>query len=449
MVWIFGGGFYVGDIHSYPGTYFVQRSIEIGKPVIYVAINYRLGLYGFPPGQAAADAGALNLGLKDQRLALEWVQSNIEYFGGGRNKVTIFGNSAGAISSSYQSLYRSGNIKGAFRGMILGSGAPSTLYVRQPNDPVREQASQFIVNATGCATASNQFECIRAAPASVLSQANKDVVKVTFINHLKTLVYMPKTTPLKVDPYYSSVGRVPATTGPTTAPGDDFLPDRPAKLIHSGRFAKVPFISGNQLDEGTVFVDGANADSDQDLINAAATVDISNKAMGELLQYYPTPLEYGSPYNTGNQTFGQGTQYKRFASIYGDYAFQAARRDHLNTARKFGVKVWAYIMSEKPLDFVPLYGIRHGENVPFFMQSYSVSNVTATPAQVDLQRAIGDYWIAFAYNLDPNPPAELNYPTWPAYGLNKTALQLLASNITLVQDTNRTDATDFIIKLYG
>ncbi|KAG8749917.1 hypothetical protein FRC12_013164 [Ceratobasidium sp. 428] len=429
MVWIFGGGFYVGDIHSYPGTYFVQRSIEIGKPVIYVAINYRLGLYGFPPGQAAADAGALNLGLKDQRLALEWVQSNIEYFGGDRNKVTIFGNSAGAISSSYQSLYRGGNIKGAFRSMILGSGAPSTLYVRQPNDPVREQAFQFIVNATGCAAASNQFECIRAAPASVHSQANKDVVKV--------------------DPYYSSVGRVPATTGPTTAPGDDFLPDQPAKLIHNGRFAKVPFISGSQLDEGTVFVDGANANSDQDLIDLAATVDISNKAMEELLQYYPTPPEYGSPYNTGNQTFGQGTQYKRFASIYGDYAFQAARRDHLNVAQKFGVKVWAYIMSEKPLNFVPLYGIRHGGNVPFFMQSYSVSNVTATPAQVDLQRAIGDYWIAFAYNLDPNPSAELNHPEWPAYGLNKTALQLLSSNITLVQDTNRTDATDFIIRLYG
>ncbi|KAG8703461.1 hypothetical protein FRC09_004149 [Ceratobasidium sp. 395] len=342
---------------------------------------------------------------------------------------------------------RGGNIGGAFRSMILGSGAPSTLYVRQPNDSVREQAFQFIVNATGCAAASNQFECIRAAPASTLSQANKDVVKVTFLNRLGELARSNKL--LKVDPYYNSVGPIPATTGPTMAPGDDFLPDQPAKLIHSGRFAKIPFISGNQLDEGTVFVDGANTNSDQDLINAAAAVDISNKAMEELLHYYPTPPEYGSPYNTGDQTFGQGAQYKRFASIYGDYALQAARRDHLNVAQKFGVKVWAYIMSEKPLNFVPLYGIRHGGNVPFFMQSYSVSNVTATPAQVDLQRAIGDYWIAFAYNLDPNPSAELNHPEWPAYGLNKTALQLLSSNITLVQDTNRTDATDFIIRLYG
>ncbi|KAG9084003.1 hypothetical protein FRC07_013770, partial [Ceratobasidium sp. 392] len=86
MVWIHGGGFYIGESARYPGTFFLERATKIGKPVIYVSINYRFGLYGFPPGQAAADAGALNLGLKDQRLALEWIQKNIKYFGGDPSK---------------------------------------------------------------------------------------------------------------------------------------------------------------------------------------------------------------------------------------------------------------------------------------------------------------------------------------------------------------------------
>ncbi|KAG8679150.1 hypothetical protein FRC09_019218, partial [Ceratobasidium sp. 395] len=86
LVWLYGGGFYFGTALGYPGDGIVNASIVTGKPVIYVAPNYRTGIFGFPPGQAAAKAGALNLGLKDQRLALEWVQQNIGYFGGDPNK---------------------------------------------------------------------------------------------------------------------------------------------------------------------------------------------------------------------------------------------------------------------------------------------------------------------------------------------------------------------------
>ncbi|CCO33044.1 Lipase 1 [Rhizoctonia solani AG-1 IB] len=126
MVWIYGGGFYFGSTIYYPGDNLVQTSVELNKPVIYVSINYRTGIYGFPPGQEAVDAGALNLGIKDQRLALEWIQKNIGYFGGDPTKVTLFGNSAGAVSTTYQALYKGGNIGGVFRAMILESGSPST-----------------------------------------------------------------------------------------------------------------------------------------------------------------------------------------------------------------------------------------------------------------------------------------------------------------------------------
>ena len=70
-------------------SYIVQTSVENGQPIIGVSINYRLSFLGFPSGKEPMDAGATNLGLKDQRIALEWIQENIRAFGGDPGKVTI------------------------------------------------------------------------------------------------------------------------------------------------------------------------------------------------------------------------------------------------------------------------------------------------------------------------------------------------------------------------
>lgn len=60
-----------------------------GTPIIYVNFNYRLGPLGFPQGSEADSKGALNLALKDQVAALEWVQHNIGAFGGDKSKVRV------------------------------------------------------------------------------------------------------------------------------------------------------------------------------------------------------------------------------------------------------------------------------------------------------------------------------------------------------------------------
>ena len=95
IFWIFGGGFEFGSTQSYDGTSLIQRSISMGEDVIYVAVNYRVGGFGFLPGSQLAQEGSTNLGLRDQRLGLEWVQENIAAFGGDPTKVTIWGESAG------------------------------------------------------------------------------------------------------------------------------------------------------------------------------------------------------------------------------------------------------------------------------------------------------------------------------------------------------------------
>ncbi|CAE6414041.1 unnamed protein product [Rhizoctonia solani] len=434
MVWIYGGGFYQGEIQRYPGTYLLERANKIGKPIIYVAMNYRLGIYGFPPGQAAADAGGTNLAFKDQRLALEWVHKNIAYFGGDPGKVTIFGVSAGAISAAYQSFYNEGNIGKLFRGMILESGSPTTLNAAQPDDPVREAGFRFIANATNCLDSTAPFECVRNAPADVLSRVNKDL----FV----------------VEPYYRAIGQAPTIFGPTYVPNDEFFPAPIPQLMHSGKFAKIPFISGALLDEGTVFVDGPETSiaDDHDIINWLTArfpglyFGISNvTAVKELLSLYPIHPAAGSPYGTGNETFGRSAQYKRFASLFGDLAFQAPRRDFLRSATNFAVPTWSYIFKERSLDYPPAYGIAHGSDTSFVMQTWGMSTPNASPAAIDLMQTIGDYWINFAYYLNPNPRNNPRRKFWPQYGRAEIALQLLASNVTTFKDSARAEAINFLI----
>ena len=93
VVWIYGGGFATGfNVDSNTNTSCViQASVENGTPIMSVHINYRLGFFGFPGGHQAAAAGITNLGLKDQRLALAWIQENIAGFGGDPDKVTLWG----------------------------------------------------------------------------------------------------------------------------------------------------------------------------------------------------------------------------------------------------------------------------------------------------------------------------------------------------------------------
>lgn len=105
MFWIHGGTFISqnSSYTQYGPDYFLEKNI------VYVAANYRIGIFGFMSTEDLSCPG--NMGLKDLVLALKWVQKNIAYFGGDPNRVTIFGQSAGAVLVSYllQSNSTSGN----------------------------------------------------------------------------------------------------------------------------------------------------------------------------------------------------------------------------------------------------------------------------------------------------------------------------------------------------
>ena len=71
-------------------SFIVENSIKIGKPIMAASIAYRLGPFGFLNGDEIAEAGVRNLGLKDQRLALQWINQNIAGFGGNPELTTIW-----------------------------------------------------------------------------------------------------------------------------------------------------------------------------------------------------------------------------------------------------------------------------------------------------------------------------------------------------------------------
>ncbi|KAI0156593.1 acetylcholinesterase [Xylariaceae sp. FL1272] len=138
-----GGGFTIGGIElpwQIPVSW-VERS----QSHIVVSINYRLGIFGFPNARGLAD-GEQNLGILDQRAALEWTRDNIAAFGGDPTRITQWGRSAGAVSTDVHAYaYRDDPIAQAY---YMESGlALAAAYV---NDTTHSQFS-FVASKVGCA----------------------------------------------------------------------------------------------------------------------------------------------------------------------------------------------------------------------------------------------------------------------------------------------------------
>ena len=172
MVWIHGGGLVTGGSLIYEPSPLVLRG-----NLIVVTINYRLGYLGFFAHHAIDGEGHLNgnYGLMDQQFALQWVKRNIAAFGGDPNRVTIFGESAGA-QSVYSNL-ASLTAAGLFQGAIAESGAYFEFQDYFDNIvPLAqgETSGDAIAAAVGCS--SQTADCLRSVPASTLALQEPGIV---------------------------------------------------------------------------------------------------------------------------------------------------------------------------------------------------------------------------------------------------------------------------------
>jgi para-nitrobenzyl esterase len=158
MVWIHGGAFVRGanSTPTYDGRAFARDG------VVLVGINYRLGV----PGFAVLDGAPTNLGLRDQIAALEWVRANVAAFGGNPDDVTVFGESAGAMSIA--TLMAAPPARGLFHRAIVQSGGATAVCSLEDGRRVgAEIAAHLGVAATASAFAVLDPDVVVAAQSAV------------------------------------------------------------------------------------------------------------------------------------------------------------------------------------------------------------------------------------------------------------------------------------------
>ncbi|MEV7274994.1 carboxylesterase/lipase family protein [Streptomyces bacillaris] len=162
LVWIHGGSLLHGSsaVPVYDGWAFARDG------VVLVSVNYRLGIEGFG---LFPDAPA-NRGLLDQLAALEWVRENIAAFGGDPDRVTVAGESAGAVSVA--ALLATDRAAGLFRRAVLQSGAPAALASEAARGTTALIAKRLGVPATAAALAAVEPEALLAAQTGVTSGGN-------------------------------------------------------------------------------------------------------------------------------------------------------------------------------------------------------------------------------------------------------------------------------------
>ncbi|KAJ2916198.1 hypothetical protein MD484_g4209, partial [Candolleomyces efflorescens] len=410
----------VGASNTFNGSGIVQRSVQRGTPIIYVNFNYRVGPLGYPQGQEADDQRALNLGIKDEIAALEWVQANIHFFGGDKDKVTISGSSAGSVMTAV--LFLNPNIERLARGAIFLSGSPNSLAAVAP--VWREGAWQnFVTRVPSCASVAKSgrtFSCLQNATTEEITAA----ASVADAGALTDLVWTPNL----------DTGR------------NSVFPELPSRLYSRGRFAKLPFIAGNSRDEGTVFSSDQPL-TDDDLkamllrMNGSPGGGVLDAVIDKILELYPADPTVGSPYGTGDELFGLPESYKRQASILGDIDFSQPRRAWSQAAASFGVKTFAYQFTD-PQPGAEALGVTHGSDILYV---YGQLPPTASPASRNLSVVMMDYWISFVVSLDPNDRKGAERPRWPQYkSHNQVLLQLEGDNTTVVQDDFRSVQMAFL-----
>ncbi|XP_071052670.1 juvenile hormone esterase-like isoform X2 [Onthophagus taurus] len=377
MVWFHGGGYHCGggNITWYNPTYLLDYN------VILVIPNYRLGALGFLSTFDEECPG--NNGLKDQTLALKWIQENIHKFGGDPRKVTLFGESAGGASVHFHML--SPSSKGLFARGIAQSGTALTLWSLAPKDEGKETANK-LAQLLNCTTDSSRemLDCLRK------------------VDSYKIIALDKKFMEWDTDPM------IPFKPVVEPKIKEAFLSEHPIDIIKSGGVYDVPWITGLTTDEGSLRVPGIFA---------------NEHLVEELNQYFDKVVPIGLFYRKTSQNPGYITKQLR-TFYFGDKVIDMSSKQSvidMFTDGWFGYAAYEtiklhrkhtkspiyyysfnhrgkYSMSQRFGDEYNDYGVCHADDLQYLFHFDELFNGDAKVSKI-----LAETWTNFVKTGNPTP----------------------------------------------
>jgi len=413
VVWFHGGGYTGGGNIQYPGHFLAARN------VIVVVPNYRLGVFGFASTPDKTIRG--NMGMLDQVMALQFVQDNIANFGGNRNRVTIFGQSAGASSAALHMI--SPLSEGLYHQAILESGADTNVWTlnfpgQEPDNYIFQVASN-----TNCMrnTTAEMIDCLRAVSPRDLRIADS----------------------IECTPGYFCQGFAPIVDGP-----GGFMPDHPNTLREALGEKSVPVIAGHCKDDGSLYTiyfipeandGGFTREEFQHLLRErlvgifAPSVDSEEIVENayQAMDWKYTPWPYIDDLDENREAFNK-------MITDGAFGYAMDRHAKLNAQH---ADTYTYLIAFRSLNatsFIPEWmGVPHNGELPYVwgygyfltnplvrQQSQIVYDVVGwTPEDAVYADYVQTLWSNFAKYGNPTPtpvkaPFNDTMTTWPKYAFD-------------------------------
>jgi para-nitrobenzyl esterase len=397
MVWLHGGGFTTGTGSS---ALFAGGRLA-SKGVVVVTINYRLGALGLlshPDIDSGQDAGSGNWSLRDQMAALDWVRQNIAEFGGDPGNVTLFGESAGAMSIS--NLLTAPEAAGLFHRAIIQSGPPAT---GSPPWAVRraERLAALLEVPTG------SLATLRDVPAERLVAATQ-----------RLALEAPDE------------GGLPLPLLPVV---DGVLLERPpGELIVEGMAESVPILVGATRDECALFTTADHGDPQVDEARVAQRLArFVGPVAGDIVDAYrQARLARGEPV-TGRDLW---------TAVTSDYVFRLPLQALASAQAKYQQKTYSYLFTWESPFLGGMFGSCHGLEIPFVfgtvedlpVQAFTGSGPEATMLSEQMQQA----WVAFAQGGDPSCDA---VGEWAAFDPIRRSTMVFGSGGGVEEDPRRSE----------
>ncbi|KAL4609398.1 bile salt-activated lipase [Arapaima gigas] len=408
MVFIYGGGFLVGSAH---GANFLNNYLYDGQEiadrgnVIVVTFNYRVGTLGFLSSGDASGPG--NYGLWDQHAAISWVHRNIKAFGGDPNNITIFGESAGAVSVNFQIL--SPHNKGLIRRAISQSGVALTPWAYNKNP---RALAEKVATKVGCPTNESMMSCLRMTDPVALTMATPVALKGS-----------PE------DPLVFNLVLCPVVDG-------DFIPEEPSNLFANA--ADVDYIVGVNDCDGHIFTGFDVPSVNQPLHHTDPTVVkrllISmTKEKGE----EAAVLAYNVYTSTWGDNPKQETIKRTVVDIETDFLFlvpsQATLYLHTEHAKTGRTYSYVFSMPSRMPGYPSWMGADHADDLQYVFGKPFSTPLGYFPRHRDVSGYMIAYWTNFATSGDPNM-GESSVPThWPTF--TNTTNQYLDINDKITKDS--------------